>query len=139
MGSPPEWMITLALGNRLRFPTWSWWECVRMTVSTSFGKTPICLNDVLMAGFMYSVLGSTTIRRFPARMRTDVESATRMLPSASRSRRPTQRMSSDIIADAMPCGDLAFPRAQDTTSFRYPPAAASLMPIASLPPVLRPG
>ena len=73
---------------------WSAWAWVRMTMSTSCGNTPICLKDVLTIDFMYLVLGSTTMRWSGVRMSTDVEFATRIFPSPSRSRFPTARMSS---------------------------------------------
>ena len=51
----------------------------------------------LIIGSMCSVLGSTTIVWPGVRMRTDVEWALRTFPSSSRSRSPTQRMSSWIM------------------------------------------
>lgn len=96
--SEPEWMSTFAFWNLPRLPVWSVWEWVRTTVSTSFGNTPICLNDVRMAGHMYGVLGSTTMHLPSARMRVDVEWASFRTPS-SRTRNPMQRTSRLI----MPC------------------------------------
>ena len=71
-----------------------------MTVSTSSGKMPICLNDVLTAGHMYSVLVSTTMFLPSALISVEVEWASFRPPSSSRSRNPMQRMSSCIMIHA---------------------------------------
>lgn len=92
--SPPECTRTLAPLYLPRFPEWSPCVWVRMTVSTSRGNTPICLNDVFTAGHMYGVLGSTTMFLPSALMRVEVEWASSTVPSASRLRDPMQRTSS---------------------------------------------